>query len=80
MSFLASLKNTSLIIDDDLMSIDLPVVGVLVCSHEIFLVVELHKTVPARLAVRVANDADGLDNAVLLGGENNTSNSYFRVF
>lgn len=62
------------------MSIDLPVIGIFVCRHEIFLVVELHKSVPARLAVLIANDADGLDDAVLLGGENNTSNSYFSVF
>jgi hypothetical protein len=62
------------------MAVNLAVVGVLVCGHEVFLVVELHKTVPARLAVLVAHHADGLNDAVLLGGENDTSNSYFNVF
>lgn len=62
------------------MAIDLPVVGVFVGGHEIFLAVELHKPVPARLAVLIADDADGLDDTVLLGGKSNTSNSYFSVF
>lgn len=62
------------------MTIDLPVIGIFVGSHEIFLAVELHKTVPARLAVLFTNDTDGLDDAVLLGAENHTSNSYFSVF
>lgn len=72
--------NTSFIIDDDLMAVDFAIVGVFVCSHEVFFVVELHKTVPARFAVLVAHNADGLDDTVLLGGKRDTSNSYLRVF
>ena len=80
MPFLHNLNLTPFVINDDLMTVNLAVVGIFVCGNEVFLVVKLHKTVPARLAVLVAHHADGLDDAVLLGGENHTSNSYFSVF
>jgi hypothetical protein len=71
---------TSLIVDNNLVAINFAVVGVLVGGHEVLLAVKLHKTVPARFTLLVADDTDRLDNTVLLGGESDTSNSYFRVF
>ena len=77
---LNKIEGTSFIVDDDLVAIDLAVVGVLVGGHEVVLVVKLDKTVPSGLFILTADDADGLDDTVLLGGERDTSNSYLSVF
>jgi hypothetical protein len=73
-------KRTSLIINDDLVSIDFAIIGVLVGGYEVILVIKLNEGIAAGLTLLIADDPHGFNDTVLLGGKKLTSNSYFRVF
>jgi hypothetical protein len=71
---------TSFIVNDDLVPVDFAIVSTLIGSDEVIPIIKLDEGVAARLTLLITDHPNVFDDAVLLDGENLTSNSYLRVF